>query len=79
MVPATAVVVALVVLAWSMQRIETEVVALRVALRRSRRAAVATDELERLTGTVAERAAVVDRTRRARRDLRRDRRRSGRR
>jgi hypothetical protein len=74
-----AIVVALGVFVWSMQRIETEVVALRSSLRRSRAAAVATDDLGRHTRALADRAVEIDHDSRARADLRRSRRRSARR
>ena len=77
--PATAIVFALCVLALSMRSLEAEVVALRASLRRSRAAAVATDELERHTRVFAERATEIDHNARSRADLRRSRRRSARR
>jgi len=77
--PAAAIISALGLLAWSMQRLEAEVAALRASLRRSRAAAVATDELARHTVAVTRRAGEIEHDVRARADLRRSRRRSARR
>ncbi len=60
LLPAVAVVFTLVILAISMRRIEAELVLLRRSLRRSRAAAVATDELTRLSVKVSTRAAEID-------------------
>jgi hypothetical protein len=73
--PAVAVVSAMAVLTVSFQRLEHEVVLLRASMRRARRAAVATDELQRLTAGVATRAAELDATERLRRHWPRSRRR----
>ena len=75
LLPAVAVVCTLVALTLSLQRIELELGLLRVALRRSRAAAVATDELGRLAATVASQAAEIDADARLRLDRRRSRRR----
>jgi hypothetical protein len=74
--PATAIISALGMLTWSMNRLEAEVAALRSSLRRSRAAAVATDELARHTGAVTRRVTEIEHDARARADLRRSRRRS---
>ncbi len=74
--PAAAVVVTLVALAWSMRRVETETAALRAALRRSRAAGVAIDELQRDTAATVAEANRVQQAARARAHLRRTRRRS---
>lgn len=74
--PAVAVVATLVALAWSMHRVETEVAALRVALRRSRAANVAVHELERDAATTIAEAHRIEQTARTRAHLRRVRRRS---
>ncbi len=77
--PASAIVTTLCVLAWSLHRVELEVAALRGALRRSRAAGVAVHELERDTAPTIDLAQQVDQSARRRADLRRSRRRSGRR
>jgi hypothetical protein len=74
--PATAVVVTLVALSWSMHRVETEVAALRASLRRSRAAGVAVHELERDTAATVAEAHRIEQTARTRAHLRRTRRRS---
>jgi len=74
--PATAIVLTLFVLAWSMHRVEIELAALRSSLRRSRAAGVAIDELQRQTISTMHEAERIDRQARARADLRRSRRRS---
>lgn len=60
LLPACAITAALVTLAVGLRRIETELVALRAALRRSAATAVAADELHRAATNVAERAIAVD-------------------
>ncbi len=74
LLPAVAVVITLVALTLSFQRIEHELALLRVALRRSRAAAVATDELGRLSATVSARAVEIDADARVRLHRRRSRR-----
>jgi hypothetical protein len=74
--PSAAVVAALCAFAWSMYRLESEIGDLRGSLRRSRAAAVATDELERHARDVRRRAQQIQREARSRADLRRIRRRS---
>jgi hypothetical protein len=77
--PAAAIVVTLCVLAWSMHRIEIELAAVRASLRRSRAAGVAVTELERETVATLAELQRIEETARRRADLRRSRRRSGRR
>ncbi|MDW3218411.1 MAG: hypothetical protein R8F63_07330 [Acidimicrobiales bacterium] len=72
--PAAATVLCLVVLAWSMARLDIELRALRSSLRRSRAAAVATDDLQRATRTVVEEAHRIDHGARSRAHARRSRR-----
>ncbi|GJM39164.1 MAG: hypothetical protein DHS20C19_25310 [Acidimicrobiales bacterium] len=72
--PAAATVLCLVVLAWSMARVDVELRALRASLRRSRAAAVATDDLQRATRTVVEEVQRIDHDTRARAHVRRTRR-----
>jgi len=75
--PAGAIVTTLCALAWSMQRLEGELAALRASLRRSRAAGVAVDELHRDTSATMHEVERLDRAARARADLRRSRRRAG--
>ncbi|MEZ5244298.1 MAG: hypothetical protein R2707_04310 [Acidimicrobiales bacterium] len=77
--PAVAIVSTLCVLAWSMHRVELELAALRLSLRRSRAASVALHELERDTSATIANAQQLGRTAQARADLRRTRRRPQRR
>jgi hypothetical protein len=77
--PASAIVLAVCALAWSLHRMETEIASLRGALRRSRTTAVATDELHRDVRAMSARAAEIQRDARRRTDLRRSRRRAERR
>lgn len=76
LLPAAAVVISLAVLAGSFRRVDRELVDLRLALRRSRATAVATDDLQRLTTAVATQAADIEREARTRVHRRRNRRRS---
>lgn len=55
MLVAAAVIVSVVVLAASLQRVSKEMELLRHSMRRARAAGVANDDLERLTGTLVER------------------------
>jgi len=73
--PATAVVITLCVLAWSMHRVELELAALRASLRRSRAAGVAIDELRRETAVTMHEVERLEQQSRRRADLRRRRRR----
>lgn len=77
--PAVAIVTTFGALAWSMHRIDRELVALRASLRRSRATGVALVELERDTVRAVREAERIDHSHRARADLRRARRRSRRR
>ena len=76
LLPAAATVITLTVLTMSLQRVRHELTELRLSLRRSRAAAVATDELERRTIIVAARAADIDAGARRRLHHRRSRRRT---
>lgn len=69
--PAFSIVVTLVVLAWAMHRIEAELQELRLSLRRSRVATVATDELQRDARRVAFEIERIDEKNRQRRERRR--------
>ncbi len=57
---ATAVVVSLVVLAISLQKVSKEMCLLRFSMRRARAAAVANDDLQHLTVELSTRAAELD-------------------
>ena len=60
LLPATAIVGALLALTLGLRRVERELVDLRAALRRTGATAVATDELRRSTASVAARAVTLD-------------------
>ncbi len=60
LMPAAAVVVALVTLALGLRRVETEVISLRAALRRSGATAIAADELSRSARDLRLRAAELE-------------------
>ena len=60
LLPALAVVGALVVLTLGLRRVEHEMTALRTSLRRSAATAVAADELRRTTAAVAERVVETE-------------------
>ncbi|MDG2027480.1 MAG: hypothetical protein P8J50_10240 [Acidimicrobiales bacterium] len=71
LVPAAMTVLCLVTLAWSMHRLDGELQALRHALRRSRVAAVAADDLRHTTRSVVEEINKLDESTQARADRRR--------
>ena len=60
LLPAVTVVIALVVLAFGLRRVERELVPLRRSLRRTSATAIAADELGRTTAHVAARAVEVE-------------------
>ncbi len=60
LLPAFAVVAALVTLTLGLHRVEVELAALRTTLRRTAATAVAAEELRRATTTVAEQAIAVE-------------------
>ncbi|MEM7142302.1 MAG: hypothetical protein AAF548_14865 [Actinomycetota bacterium] len=71
LLPAAMTALCLVVLAWSMQRVDAELAALRASLRRSRAAAVATDDLRHTTRDVVDEIGRLEAGARARAERRR--------